>query len=73
MERALDRRLPHHAAHPGGRNFQTPPVNALEAEARRLARFEPSHSPGAAPHRVAGIHPDFPLTLDLRRLPQTPN
>jgi uncharacterized protein (DUF2126 family) len=63
-----------HAGHPGGRNFQTPPVNALEAEARRLARFETiGHSPGASPLRTAGAHPDFPLTLDLRRLPQTAN
>ena len=64
----------YHAAHPGGRNFQTPPVNALEAEARRLARFEAiGHSPGASPRSTAGVHPDFPLTLDLRRLPQAAN
>jgi uncharacterized protein (DUF2126 family) len=60
----------YHASHPGGRNYQTPPVNALEAEARRLARFESiGHSPGAMPARRAGVHPDFPLTLDLRRVP----
>ena len=59
----------YHAAHPGGRNFQTLPVNALEAEGRRLARFETiGHSPGAAPLKTAGVHPDFPLTLDLRRV-----
>ncbi|HEY5829758.1 MAG TPA: transglutaminase family protein [Hyphomicrobiaceae bacterium] len=57
-----------HVAHPGGRIFQALPVNALEAQSRRLALFESmGHSPGASPLRPGGIHPDFPLTLDLRR------
>jgi uncharacterized protein (DUF2126 family)/transglutaminase-like putative cysteine protease len=59
----------YHVAHPGGRNFETFPVNAFEAEGRRLARFEAiGHSPGPTAVVTPGIHPDFPLTLDLRRV-----
>jgi uncharacterized protein (DUF2126 family)/transglutaminase-like putative cysteine protease len=58
----------YHVAHPGGRNFEVFPVNAFEAEGRRLARFESmGHTAGGSMPRPSGVHPAFPLTLDLRR------
>jgi uncharacterized protein (DUF2126 family) len=55
-------------AHPGGRNSELFPVNANEAEGRRLARFEPfGFTGGVFDASRAEANPDFPYTLDLRR------
>jgi uncharacterized protein (DUF2126 family) len=58
----------YHVKHPGGLSYSTFPVNAYEAESRRLSRFfRFGHTPGPSLPRFIGPDPEFPVTLDLRR------
>ncbi|MDT8399569.1 MAG: transglutaminase family protein [Pseudomonadales bacterium] len=59
----------YHVAHPGGRSYETFPVNANVAEARRVARFSSfGHLQGTLDVRAEKPHPERPYTLDLRYL-----
>jgi uncharacterized protein (DUF2126 family) len=56
--------------HPGGLNSPTYPVNALEAECRRAARFVAfGHTPGPLVIQQERPAADYPHTLDLRYAP----
>jgi len=57
----------YHVMHPGGLSHGSFPVNAYEAESRRLSRFfRMGHTPGPMQWRSLPRNPDFPFTLDLR-------
>jgi uncharacterized protein (DUF2126 family) len=58
----------YHVMHPAGRNYEKLPINELEAEGRRLARFEVGgHTAGPLSVGEPVVNPEFPHTLDLRR------
>jgi uncharacterized protein (DUF2126 family)/transglutaminase-like putative cysteine protease len=57
----------YHVAHPGGRSYEHFPVNAYEAESRRMERFfKFGHTPGPMILGEERISKEYPITLDLR-------
>lgn len=58
----------YHVFHPGGRSYETMPINVNEAEGRMISRFETiGHTKGKVKIIPYTPSPDFPCTLDLRK------
>jgi uncharacterized protein (DUF2126 family) len=58
----------YYVAHPAGRNYETFPINAYEAESRRLARFTRlTHTAGPMEVAYSRVPPEFPYSIDLRQ------
>ncbi len=72
--------LTHRATHPDGRGWDTAPVNAEAAQARRGSLLDAhGRTPGVVDPAAArergrrGASPEHPRTLDLRRVPADPD
>lgn len=58
----------YYSTHPGGVNYAHLPLNAKDAEARRVSRFEVfGHSPDLFYPKMERPNNEYPYTLDLRR------
>lgn len=61
----------YHVSDPAGISHERFPVNAFEAEARRARRFFKSgHTPGPMKITPEPTNPSYPMTLDLRSVPE---
>ncbi len=61
----------YHSVSPSGREYNARPIDASEAEGRRLERFQPfGHTLGPMKAPEEETNPSFPMTLDLRWPPK---
>jgi len=62
----------YHVMHPGGRSYEGAPINAYEAEGRRLARFmRHGHSGGKVSITTLPPRREHPFMVDLRHVRPT--